>query len=738
MRLDVVKRICLLAAAAITLISSTAAPAFSQDASVLVRTQAEFSAAVEGVRPGQTIVLADGEWRDFAVLFEGRGRPEAPITLRAQTPGRVVLTGRSNLRLAGRHLVVRGLVFRDGYSPSGEVVSFRRDRERQAFDSRVTEIVIDGFNNPSRSENEIWVVLFGRNNRVDHSHFEGKLSSGVTLAVRLDAPDSNRNRHRIDHNYFGPRPPLGSNGGETIRIGTSHNSLEDSNTIVERNIFEECSGEVEIISNKSGANIFRGNLFVRSQGSLTLRHGNNNLVEDNVFFGGGVENTGGVRVINAGQIVRNNLFVDLRGTDFAGALVVMNGVPNSPLNRYHQVRDAVIENNTFIDVSEIGFGAGADAERSLAPVSSRFRNNLVIGGPRDLFSVESSIDGIAFASNIVSTASPPAGADVGFATRALTATGGLEGLDALAALAPGVGFQLRTPLVTRAEVGVPWYEPARTVREGRVREIAPGVDAIGRALATAETGDTLALAPGAYTERGAVTIDRPVSIVALRADRRPTIRFEGSTLFALSGRAELTLRGVRISGAAAPDAAGNAVVRMSVAHPPHNYRLTLIDCEVIGLRSNRGFSVLRAEQGAFASEVRVEHSTFRDISGVALSFRGETEGFGKYNVENLIVSDTTFADLGEAAIEVLRAGKDESTFGPRVRLDRVSFSNIADGAPAARFHGVQRLMLDSVRRERAAPIEAIIEVGRPVFAENGVTLEAPWVSANLNVRDGRS
>ena len=94
---------------------------------------------------------------------------------------------------------------------------------------------------------------------------------------------------------------LGVNGGETIRIGTSANSMESSRTIVENNTFKNCDGEIEIISNKSANNIFRNNLFLESKGSLTLRHGNNTLVEGNVFLGNNVSKTGGIRVINEGQ-----------------------------------------------------------------------------------------------------------------------------------------------------------------------------------------------------------------------------------------------------------------------------------------------------------------------------------------------------------------------------------------------------------------------------------------------------
>src|SRR5690606_18539320 len=209
-----------------------------QAAEVLVSSQDEYEKAVAAARPGDTIVLANGEWRDFEVLFTGEGTAEKPITLTAQTKGEVVLTGQSNLRLAGRHLVVSGLVFRDGHSPTDTVIAFRRADGDYAYHSRVTEVVIDRFNNPERYETDFWVMMYGKHNRFDHNHLEGKSNEGVTLAVRLDSPESIENHHRIDHNWFGPRPILGSNGGETLRIGTNHYSISNSFTVLENNWFE--------------------------------------------------------------------------------------------------------------------------------------------------------------------------------------------------------------------------------------------------------------------------------------------------------------------------------------------------------------------------------------------------------------------------------------------------------------------------------------------------------------------
>ena len=125
----------------VTLMMAT--PAFS--AGVVVQDQDEYREAVKKARPGDVIKLANGTWRDFEILFTGKGTEDAPITLTAEEKGKVILSGQSNLRLAGKHLVVSGLVFKDGYTPTSEVISFRRNAEDLAYHSRVTEVVIDRF-----------------------------------------------------------------------------------------------------------------------------------------------------------------------------------------------------------------------------------------------------------------------------------------------------------------------------------------------------------------------------------------------------------------------------------------------------------------------------------------------------------------------------------------------------------------------------------------------------------------
>ena len=690
----------------------------------LVRTPEEYKAALKASTAGDAIVLAEGVWRDFEIVFMGEGTADKPITLRAQTPGKVVISGKSNLRLGGRHLVVSGLTFKDGYSPAPEVIAFRRDSKTLAYDSRVTQTVIDGFNNPDRAAVDYWIGLYGKNNRVDHSHLQGKLNSGVTLAVVLNSPESQQNHHRIDHNYFGPRPPLGSNGGETIRVGTSEYSLTNSLTVVEDNYFEGCSGEGEIVSNKSGGNIYRRNVFVRSQGALVLRHGSGNLVEDNVFLGGGVPHTGGVRVINADQTVRNNYFQGLGGSDFTAALVMMNGVPNSPINRYNQVLNARIEKNVFVDVKEVLFGAGADQERTLPPARSTLAGNVFMGsGGGPVFRAIAPTDGLTFAGNVLDGVPPMAGSP-GFESRAIgreTLPDGRVYPDVAARKALGLAEPVK--LLSRDETGVAWYPKGdQTVAfdTGRVLRIKPGQDQLSAAAAKARAGDVIELSSGDYAEGRVVEVSQPLTFRAEKG-ARPVVTFGRSTLFSLVGRGSLKLQGLRLSGADAPDSVGNAMIRVNPSYPLNNYAVELIDSQVAGLKVNKAFAVLKGEKNTFADHVTIRGSRFSDISGAILQIAGETDNFGIYGVERVEIAGSQFERLASPALDILRGGTDESTFGPQVRVSGSSFIDVAPGQPSMKLDGVQVVRLEGNVFERAAPARVTVHVGKPDLSEAGNT-----------------
>ena len=686
---------------------------------LLVEDQKTYVEALKNLKPGDTIKLANGVWNDFEILFTGRGTADDPITLTAETKGKVILSGQSNLRLAGEHLIVSGLVFKDGFTPTSEVVSFRRNKQELANNSRVTEIVIDNYNQLERYEVDFWVMMYGKNNRFDHNHLVGKRNKGVTMAVRLNADGSQENHHRIDHNYFGPRPILGSNGGETLRIGTSHYSLSDSFTVVENNYFDRADGELEIISNKSGRNIFRNNTFYQSRGTLTMRHGNNNRVEGNVFYGNGADHTGGIRVINAGQIIRNNYMEGLTGTRFGGALVVMNGVPNSPINRYHQVKGAVIENNSIVNSHNIQLGAGSDAERSAAPVDSRFADNLIYNqGGRDTFTLYDDVSGIDFSNNIIGRDAPDS-LESGFEVADLKMARSENGL----LYATGEDFKnVGTPkdleLTTRDMTGVSWYpksEPLIAFSSGKTIEVKPQDGALYDAVNVAEAGDILLLLPGRYVVSKFLKLDKPLTF---RGAGDVHLTYERSALFEILDGGSLQLINLNISGADAPDNAGNSVVRTSPYAMLQNYRLEILDTNITDLDVNHSFNVVTVAKGTFADNILVRNSNFKGVTGAVFKLDKESDDFGIYNAEYLTIEGSNFENVQGALVDFYRGGTDESTFGPHFSLQNSTLSYVGSGKrnkskSSMQLHGVQVTDMSGNRFENSRPFLINHTVGEP-------------------------
>jgi len=700
------------------------APSFAMAESALVRTPAEYASALSRLQPGDTLTLADGEWRDFEILFTGQGSAERPITLTAQTPGGVRITGRSNLRMAGEHLVVSNLVFRDGFSPTGEVLSFRRSLTERADYSRITSVVVDGFSKPDRAESDNWVALYGHHNRFDHNQLTDKTNAGTTLVVVRDEEQGLENRHSIDHNYFGRRPVLGSNGGETIRVGTSHDSTSDSFTTVSENWFEHTNGEVEIVSNKSGGNTYRGNVFFESQGALVLRHGDGNLVEDNVFIGNGVVNTGGIRVINRRNTIRNNYMEGLTGSNFGSALTIMYGVPNSPVNRYVQVDGAVIENNTLVDVRELGFGVGMDAERSAAPIASRFADNLIVNRDgRDPIRVLGDMSGIAFEGNVQSLAAT--GSLPGFEARDVVIARGRGQLFVADGL-EGVGARRDLAFVARSATGVSWYPkaaPPAALDSGSVHAAAPGEDTLTRAIAEAGPGDQIELQAGLYVVNQTIGLDHAVTVRG-PAEGRAEIQFARPNLFDIARGGSLKLSHVTVSGALAPDVAGAAVIR--AGQGAAGYSLIVEDTTFEDLTVNRSFSVFAAGPGTLADRIRLERVTVERATGSVIAAHTETADLGTYNAEVVEIVDSVFRDVTGPVLDLYRGGTDESTFGPRLTLTGSTFERsgrTGDDAGVLKLYGVQRAEVRDNRFVDSGAPNFFRRVGDPVLVWSGNRLE---------------
>lgn len=701
-------------------------PLQEEGAEKLVNNVTEFAAAIEEAKPGDRIVLANGTWTDVELKFSASGTEEEPIYILAQDKGQVFFEGQSNLKMGGEYLHLAGLVFRNGYTPTSSVISLQKDKDTPCNHCRVTECVIDNYNPSERFDTDYWVEIYGKHNRFDHNYLVGKRNRGVTLAVRMKNERDRENHHIIDHNYFGYHPILGSNGGETLRIGTSHYSLSNANTVVEDNYFERCNGEHEIISSKSCQNVFRNNTFFECQGTLTMRHGNETLVENNYFLGNRKANTGGIRIINETQTVRNNYLYGLTGYRFRGALVIMNGVPNSPLNRYFQVKDSDMSQNLVVDSDYIQLCAGSDEERSAPPINTSFTENVILNAhKKDVFTIYDDVSGIAFKDNAISPnidAPAYAGNEIsGISKAELKVSPTAKSLT----LANGtvVGPNTEKPMPDAENTGVAWYpnqDYQIRFRSGKRIEVAPGENTLYEAMKTAQEGDILVLQSGDYLSTRTIEITQTVTIIGADPEHKPVLTFERSPLFSLENGGSLDFENLQISGAESDDYSGNAVVRTSRYSMINNYKLLVTSCDIVDLDVNHSFNFLKVYKNTFADSILLKDCTFNTISGHVLNMDKEIDDTGIYNVENVVVDNCQFTDIGGSAIKLYRGGRDESTFGPMVWISNSTFKNVGHdqrnkNESAIHLHGIQYAELNNLNIEDSRKLHLHLIVGDPVI-----------------------
>lgn len=677
--------------------------------SIKVENMAQYNEKVKTLAPGDTIVLANGVWSNAELVFKGTGQKDKYIYLTAETPGKVTLEGASCLRMSGQWLHVSGLVFRNGRTPRSVVIEFRTSSKDYAYNSVLSECVIDRYNQTAKDSSDHWIGLYGKKNTVEYCYFAGKTNEGTTLVVWPNDENSINNEHLIYRNYFGPRPRLGSNGGETIRIGTSHVCMNSSRTIVDGNYFEHCNGETEIISNKSCDNIFVNNTFFESEGSLVMRHGDRGIVAGNWFIGNGKVNTGGVRVINEGHQIYNNFFYKLRGDDFRSALAVMNAIPDSPLNGYMPVKNVIIANNTYYDCSTpwafgVGFG---DRDRVVKPESTLLLNNLIYSpNETELMKFYDQTDGVKFDNNLLISnkgASTQQGTVQGEAFK--STVWGIEMVfsNIKAKKLPFVKFDIlgqtrgetvigafqnkgekaEVELATAKNCGPEWYkaiaaaEVQKPKPQPKVIEVAAGTDNLPKAIKRAASGDILVLAEGEHIITNKIVVTKDLTIKSANAGTKPVIKLQSArdnnSFFEIGETATLRVVGVAINGDSKAKFPAKYVFA-STKEGAFNYSLFIDNCEIYDVNVATG-AIFKAYKGSIADSIVVRNSVLRD-SYRGFSLAEEKDNTGKYNAENVVFDNTVFSKFTQFVLDYYRGGNDESTLGGSLKIDHCVFNEI--------------------------------------------------------------
>ena len=681
---------------------------------IYVKNIDELNSAISEVTAGGEIIMANGVWKDAQIKFFGVGTEERPITLRAETPGEVIIQGQSDLKMGGEYLVVNGLHFTNGASPSNSVIQFFINNDTLANHSRVTNCVIKNFSKPQRNMTDLWVLFKGRYNQLDHCYIAGKSNRGPTVRVDLAGNESIKNYHKINHNHFGPRPPKGGPSAETIQIGNSYTSMTPSHTLIANNLFDRCNGEVEVISSKSNFNEFRNNVFYKSQGSLVTRHGNYCIVDGNYFIGDeDSPQVGGVRLIGTGHWVTNNYFYNLHGAIFRAPLAMMNGIFRPAVNRYFQVTDVVVAYNTWVNCTspwQFGVGSNVDQKdvlpaseiRSETPIRTLLANNVIynlIGDDRPIIRHDS-INGIDFKSNVINNQ----GVDFE----------GVEGLEkkdfAMNELEENVwvptdelsieayqGFEFdqinkdlfgnnrsesnsigavngtgaqKPNVMDLSKYGTDWYDSG-AVGAQRKPLLASSVDELINAIEEAHDGDTIELTADRLEIDNPIKIDKKLTIKSAKTDAKTAIAYSGpaeTPAFEMNPQGQLTLNSIRLSGNGKNYAFASLKENMSSL-----YNLTVKNCEI----SDFDY-VLKAYKHSFAEHIKFISTRIKNCNnGIELS--AEDDDRGDYNAENVYILDCQFDIVNKNVIDYYRGGYDESTVGGTLVVKGSEFTNSGAG-----------------------------------------------------------
>jgi poly(beta-D-mannuronate) lyase len=683
-------------------------------ATIRVKNEIELQNANRIAVAGDIIILQNGKWNNINLQLTCNGTAQQPILFKAATSGSVHITGKSSLKVGGNWIIVEGLAFTEGYTTTGNVWEFKSGNQ-VANNSRITNCLISSFNNPDRMKENYWVALYGKNNRIDHNSFINKTNMGVLMAVILEDDRSRMNSHSIDSNYFGIRKPLGSNSGEIIRIGVSEHCTFYSNTKILNNLFDQCDGETEIISVKSCGNLVRNNVFKECQGAVVLRHGNNNTIESNLFLGNGKKGSGGVRVINEGNWIVNNYFSHCAGEGFRSPLAIMNGVFNSPPNRYLPVRDAVIANNTFSNCTPFSLCEGSDAERSVSPKNVYLINNLFYSDkPVPAFEYYDRIDSIYFSGNIInSKISKPLQAGFSQKDPAVSMvfdnafpvyTTGRSKVALPDSIMQQASKRLQYGLKEMIGCTSPAYFTALYKQSGKLGiqwKILPekqnnqvilsveciDANAVYGALKSTAKSVKIILTGTSYVFDHPLVISKNTSFSTSQSE----INFSSSvllpSLFELKANTVFELNKIKINSKGLN--AGNFIAADSTGTCIH-FTVKISNSSFSGLNNS---SFLNTYRSAYADLIAITNTRFINNSSYLFKLTDEREKKGYYNVEQMLIDHCVFDNNNGELLGLYRAGVDESTMGPDLVFTNNKISNCNSNESLIHLLGVQRSVL---------------------------------------------
>lgn len=354
-------------------------PKLAQASSVTVPLN-QVPAALAVASPGDTILVESGTYLNTRITLTAN--PGIPITIRAETPGEVILTGNSHVTAQdSSNLAISGFFFNQT-SQAGFIID--NSHHIEVSDNYFYRIGTSNYGGIIRIRNA------SSNNLIHHNTFDGNRSMGIVIRAST-TEDIDNTDNEIYNNLFYNIPSVGSvypgqtNGLEAIQLGQGASYalgqwVHEMNwgTLVYDNLFELVTGDgSEIISNKTSGNEFYRNTFLNNPSGLTIRLGESTKIYSNYF-----KNTSqGIRVFGYNHIIENNYIEGGAVGMHMPAAHYVTGGPSGPESGYYQLDQATIAGNVIVNPMNWAFffGAGYNgaSNRTLLPVDTSIVDNRV-------------------------------------------------------------------------------------------------------------------------------------------------------------------------------------------------------------------------------------------------------------------------------------------------------------------------------------------------------------------------
>lgn len=274
----------------------------------LVHTEQELNSISGNLQPGNVVTIANGTYTPWAVKLTASGTEKQPITLRAETNGKVIFTGdvtQPLLQISGSYVTLSGInftgcVLNKADGKSGLLIDLLNTRH-----SRITNCTFEKNSAKVQFMPIVTISGNGDGNQVDHCSFIGNIDE-MDLQVKITKADFPTNT-LINDNLFKDKNKVSwpvFNGGECVQIGQDPVLLGTSvaKAVVRNNRFIRCNGEGEVVSNKSSGNRYIKNTFEDCDGELVMRGGHDCVIDSNTIKGA----NSGIRVNGTGHTITNN------------------------------------------------------------------------------------------------------------------------------------------------------------------------------------------------------------------------------------------------------------------------------------------------------------------------------------------------------------------------------------------------------------------------------------------------